>query len=85
MAEKLQNILELAQQMTVGLGQDSTSWKHYLECAGRFYKYPFHEQTLIYGQRPDATACASIDIWNRKRNIFSRILLFSGSELCRRN
>lgn len=66
MAEKLQNILELAQQMTVGLGQDSTSWKHYLECAGRFYKYPFHEQMLIYGQRPDATACASIDIWNRR-------------------
>ena len=66
MAEKLQNILELAQQMTVGLGQDSASWKHYLECAGRFYKYPFHEQLLIYGQRPDATACASIDIWNRR-------------------
>lgn len=66
MAEKLQNILELAQQMTVGLGQDSTSWKHYLECAGRFYKYPFHEQILIYGQRPDATACAPINIWNRR-------------------
>jgi len=36
MAEKLQNILELAQQMAVGLGQDSAIWKHYLECAGRF-------------------------------------------------
>ncbi|MBR0449050.1 MAG: hypothetical protein IIX24_05695, partial [Peptococcaceae bacterium] len=64
MAEKLKNILELAQTLTAGLGDDPDSWKRFLECAGRLYKYPFHEQVLIYGQRPDATACASIDVWN---------------------
>ena len=30
------------------------------------YKYPFKEQLLIYAQRPEATACASIEIWNEK-------------------
>ena len=64
MAEKLKNILELAQTLTAGLGDDPDSWKRFLECAGRLYKYPFHDQVLIYGQRPDATACASIDVWN---------------------
>lgn len=34
--------------------------------ASRLYKYPFKEQLLIYAQRPEATACASIEIWNEK-------------------
>lgn len=29
-------------------------------------KYFFREQLLIYAQRPDATACASIEIWNER-------------------
>ena len=29
-------------------------------------KYPFHEQLMIYAQRPDATACAEYDLWNEK-------------------
>ena len=32
------------------------------------YKYPFREQMLIYAQRPDATACASLELWNEKMN-----------------
>lgn len=38
----------------------------FLDTASRVYKYPFNEQVLIYAQKPDATACASIDIWNQK-------------------
>lgn len=38
----------------------------YLTTAARLYKYPFCDQLLIYAQRPDATACASMDIWNEK-------------------
>ena len=34
----------------------------------RLYKYPFNEQMLIYAQRPDATACASLETWNEKMN-----------------
>lgn len=32
------------------------------------YKYPFREQMLIYAQRPDATACALLELWNEKMN-----------------
>ena len=37
----------------------------YLAVAARLYKYPFNDQIMIYVQRPDATACAPIEIWNR--------------------
>ena len=37
-----------------------------MNTASRLYKYLFKEQLLIYAQRPDATACASIEIWNEK-------------------
>lgn len=37
-----------------------------MNTASRLYKYPFKDQLLIYAQRPDATACASIEIWNEK-------------------
>jgi N12 class adenine-specific DNA methylase len=40
------------------------AWAGFLETAARLYKYPFEEQILIYAQRPDATACASINLWN---------------------
>ena len=41
-------------------------WMKYLTTAARLYKYPFREQLLIYAQRPDATACASIELWNER-------------------
>lgn len=40
----------------------------FLTSAARIYKYPFKEQLLIYAQNPDATACASIEIWNKRMN-----------------
>ena len=46
--------------------RNEESWKKYLNTASRLYKYPFKDQLLIYAQRPDATACASIEIWNDK-------------------
>ncbi len=46
--------------------RNEESWKKYLNTASRLYKYPFKDQLLIYAQRPDATACASIEIWNEK-------------------
>ena len=41
-------------------------WTKYLITAARLYKYPFREQLLIYAQRPDATACASIELCNER-------------------
>ncbi|MBS5934148.1 MAG: hypothetical protein KIC94_14905 [Clostridiales bacterium] len=45
--------------------ETKVEWKKYLTVAARFYKYPFNDQIMIYAQRPDATACAPIEIWNR--------------------
>ena len=43
-------------------------WMRFLDLAARMYKYPFGDQILIYAQKPDATACATLDIWNSKLN-----------------
>lgn len=57
-------ISALAEDTAKEVAGNKDSWKHYLNMASRLYKYPFQEQLLIYAQRPDATACASIEIWN---------------------
>ena len=44
----------------------------FLSTAARLYKYPFHEQMMIYAQRPDATACAEYDLWNEKMGRYVR-------------
>ena len=64
MATKLQMMSELAAQTTQQLAQSVDSWKSFLNSAAWLYKYPFHEQVLIHAQRPDATACAPIELWN---------------------
>lgn len=46
--------------------RNEESWKKYLNTASRLYKYPFKDQLLIYAQRPDATACGSLDFHNKQ-------------------
>ena len=65
MATKLQRVSELAGQTAKAVTQDVNGWKSYLNTASRIYKYPFDDQLLIYAQRPDARACASMELWNR--------------------
>ena len=48
------------------------NWTDYLTTASRLYKYSFADQLMIYAQRPDATACASFDIWNNRMNRYVR-------------
>ena len=69
MATKLQLMSELARQTTEQLTQSKENWTGFLDSAAWLYKYPFHEQVLIHAQRPDATACAPIELWN---NTFKR-------------
>ena len=66
MATKLQNISELVRQTTERLTQSVDNWKRFLDSAAWLYKYPFHEQVLIHAQRPDAKACAPIELWNSR-------------------
>ena len=64
MANKLRLVSELASQKAREVTQSARNWEQYLDTASRLYKYPFDEQLLIYAQRPDATACASMELWN---------------------
>lgn len=66
MATKLHIMSELAVQTTQQLAQSVDSWKSFLNSAAWLYKYPFHEQVLIRAQRPDATACAPMQLWNSR-------------------
>ncbi len=63
---KYKMVSALAEETSKEVVRNEENWMRYLNTASRFYKYPFKEQLLIYAQRPDATACASIEIWNQK-------------------
>ena len=56
----------LAQETAKEIVRNRNAWMQYLTTAARLYKYPFREQILIYAQRPDATACAPIEVWNER-------------------
>ena len=65
MANKVKNIRALSAETAREITQTPENWMRFLDTASRVYKYPFHEQMLIYAQRPDAIACASIEVWNK--------------------
>ena len=56
----------LARETAKKVCRDREQWIRYLDVASRLYKYPFEDQLLIYAQRPDATACASLEMWNER-------------------
>ena len=72
MPSKTEEYLALAQRTANGLTRYWESWTDYLTTASRLYKYTFADQLMIYAQRPDATACASFDIWNNRMNRYVR-------------
>ena len=59
---------ETARQVTGSREQ----WTAFLTTAARLYKYPYNEQLMIYKQRPDATACAEYDLWNKTMRRYVR-------------
>ena len=59
-------ISALAKETAAEVVKNCEEWMKYLTTAARLYKYPFREQLLIYAQRPDATACDSIELWNER-------------------
>lgn len=63
---KYKLIYALAEETAKEVVRNEENWRRYLNTASKLYKYPFKEQLLIYAQRPDAIACASIVIWNEK-------------------
>ena len=63
---KLQDIRNLVQEHAVSVSSSPGNWMDYMDTASRLYRYSFSDQLLIHAQRPDATACASLELWNEK-------------------
>ena len=72
MPSKAEFYRQMAEQVSTQLVGSWKEWTAFLTTAARLYKYPFHEQMMIYAQRPDATACADFDIWNNRMNRYVR-------------
>ncbi|WP_425517516.1 N-6 DNA methylase [Paenibacillus agaridevorans] len=68
MTAKLQRIATLAANTAHAVSNSPERLADFLRTAAWNYKYPFQDQLLIYAQRPDATACAAIEIWNKRLN-----------------
>lgn len=66
MPSKLENIVSLYSETLSDISKSSENWASFLLSASVNYKYGFQDQVLIFVQRPDATACADIQTWNKQ-------------------
>lgn len=66
MASKFQYMSALSTHTSHEITSNPIRWLSFLNTASNVYKYPFHDQMMIYAQRPDTFACATLDIWNKK-------------------
>ncbi len=62
---KIQKIEDLYQDTMKQIISSPEEWRKFLNTASKMYRYDFSEQLLIYAQKPDAEACATIDVWNK--------------------
>ncbi|MBQ2727254.1 MAG: hypothetical protein IJF78_16250 [Clostridia bacterium] len=69
---KLQYYAALAERTARQLTDSLENWTAFLDTAARLYKYPYHEQLMIYAQRPNATACADYDTWSKTMRRYIR-------------
>ena len=72
MPTKAEMYAQMADKVATQLVGSWQEWTAFLTTAARLYKYPFHEQLMIYAQRPDATACAEYDLWNNRMGRYVR-------------
>ena len=59
-----QQLDKLYHQALAEFAASPEKWQNFLDTAARLYKYDFKSQVLIWSQRPDATACADMELWN---------------------
>ncbi len=64
----LNEIRGLAEYEAKAVTSSPRDWMKYLDTAAKLYRYSFPDALLIHAQRPDATACASLELWNGKMN-----------------
>ncbi len=72
MPSKFQMYKQMADEAAKQITGSYQGWTGFLTTAARLYKYPYNEQLMIYAQRPDATACAEYDFWNKRMGRYVR-------------
>ena len=72
MANKLYAMEQLTEEVAKDVASSPQEWMRFLDTASRLYRYTFPEQLLIYAQRPDATAVASMESGIRRCTAGSR-------------
>ncbi len=65
MPRKYDLMVGLYQHTIDSLTETPERWCNFLRSAAFQYKYPFPDQVMIYAQRPEATACAELELWNK--------------------
>lgn len=65
---QLQEIRGLMEYTAEEVCRSPRDWMKYLDTAAKLYRYSFADNLLIHIQRPDAIACAELELWNQKMN-----------------
>jgi len=65
LARKNDLIVQLVAQTAHEISSSGRRYMSFLNTAAHNFKYSFRDQLLIFAQKPDATACAEIDFWNK--------------------
>ncbi len=63
---KIHDIRALAEVHAQEISRSPKDWMGYLDTASRVYRYSFQDSLLIHAQRPNAIACAELELWNDK-------------------
>lgn len=63
---KITETRQLYKEVINELSQSAENWRKFLDSSSWNFKYDFDDQILIYAQRPDARACATMQEWNKK-------------------
>ena len=72
MPSKVQLYAQMADRTAEQITGSYQKWTAFLATAARLYKYPYNEQLMIFAQRPEATACAEYDLWNKQMRRYVR-------------
>ena len=69
---RINDYVQLAAQTAREIAADGETWRSFLQTASTLFKYGFYDQMMIYAQRPDATACASFELWTNTMRRYVR-------------
>lgn len=72
MATKLDRYVQMAGQTANEITKNRENWTAFLGTASKLYRYSFTDLLLIHAQRPQATACAEFDLWNKRMRRYIR-------------